>query len=62
MNILTGWKTHLVTTLPAIGLLLVVLVEKFVVDIPGIEVPTDWVTLVLGGLGFGALRSSIVNK
>ena len=62
LNALSGWKTHLVTTLPALTLLALVAVEKFVFDIPGFVIPTDWVPLVLGGLGFGALRSAVDKK
>lgn len=59
---LSGWKTHLVTTVPALVLVGLVLAEKAGVDIPGFVIPTDWVALVLGGLGFGALRSGVAAK
>ena len=62
-GMLGGWKTHLVTTFPALALLAIVVVEKYVgADIPGFVVPADWIQLVLAGLGFGALRSGIANK
>ena len=61
-NILPGWKTHILTTMPALALLGIVIIEKFVFDIPGVSAPADWVTLVLGGLGLGALRSGVAAK
>lgn len=59
---LSGWKTHLVTTLPAFILLALVLIEKASIDIPGFEIPAEWIALVLGGLGFGSLRSGLAAK
>lgn len=61
-NALTGWKTHLVTTVPALVLAALVLAEKAGIDIPGFVIPADWVALVLGGLGFGALRDAVAKK
>jgi len=60
---LAGWKTHLVTTIPALVLAALVVSEKYAgIDIPGFDVPADWVALVLGGLGFGALRDAVAKK
>ena len=60
---LAGWKTHLVTTVPALVLAALVVAEKYAgLDIPGFDVPGDWVALVLGGLGFGALRDAVAKK
>lgn len=60
---LAGWKTHAVTTIPAIALAVLVVAEKYAgIDIPGFDVPADWVTLVLAGLGFGALRDAVAKK
>lgn len=59
---LSGWKTHIVTTFPALILLALVVVEKAGVDIQGFDTPADWVALVLAGLGFGSLRSGVATK
>lgn len=60
---LSGWKTHAATTIPALVLAALVVAEKYAgVDIPGFEVPDGWVALVLGGLGFGALRDAVAKK
>lgn len=61
-NALSGWKTHVVTTIPAIVLAALVVAEKAGIDIPGFVIPGDWVVLVLGGLGFGAVRDAIAKK
>ena len=62
VSALAGWKTHLVTTIPALVLAALVVAEKAGFDIPGFAIPTDWVALVLGGLGFGALRDAVAKK
>lgn len=51
-----NWKTYAVV----VALLGVVAVEKFMgIDIPGVDVSQDWLTIVLGALGLGGLRSAI---
>lgn len=53
---LSGYKTYLV----AGTLLGAVVVEKFLgMDVPGFEVPNDWLVLVLNGLGLATLRAAI---
>lgn len=59
---LAGWKTHIFTTIPALVLAGLVIAEKAGLDIPGFVTPADWVALVLGGLGFGALRDAVAKK
>jgi hypothetical protein len=53
---LTGYKTYLV----AGALLAAVAVEKFLgFDVPGFDVPNDWLLVVLNGLGLASLRAAI---
>jgi hypothetical protein len=51
-----GYRTYII----AATLILVVIVEKGLgIDVPGVDVGSDWLTQVLAALGFGALRAGI---
>jgi hypothetical protein len=53
-----GYRTYII----AVTLVLVVLVEKGLgIDVPGVEVGSDWLTYVLGALGLGTLRAGLAN-
>lgn len=53
-----GYRTYII----AVTLVLVVLVEKGLgIDVPGVEVGSDWLTYVLSALGLGTLRAGIAN-
>lgn len=56
---LNGYRTYVV----AATLLLIVIVEKGLgFDIPGVEVGTDWLLLVLNALGLGTLRAGVSRR
>lgn len=53
-----GYRTYII----AVTLVLVVLVEKGLgIDVPGVEVGSDWLTYVLGALGLGTLRAGVAS-
>lgn len=54
-SFLQGYKTHIIA-----GILIVLGVgQAFGITIPGVELPQDWLVIVLNGLGLSALRSGI---
>ena len=56
LQIGAGYRTYLIAAV----LVLVVLVEKGLgIDIPGIDVGSDWLTHLLAALGLGTLRAGI---
>lgn len=59
MNVLTileGKKTYFTAAV----LLLVVILEKGLrVDVPGVEISSDWLLIVLNAFGLGSLRAAI---
>lgn len=57
-NFAAGYRTYII----AAALVLGVVVEKVLgIDIPGFEVGSDWMTVVLGALGLGTLRAGVSN-
>lgn len=51
-----GYRTYIV----AATLILVVIVEKGLgIDVPGVDVGSDWLTQILAALGLGTLRAGI---
>lgn len=53
-----GYRTYII----AVTLVLVVLVEKGLgIDVPGVEVGSDWLTYLLGALGLGTLRAGVAS-
>lgn len=57
-NFASGYRTYIV----AVVLVLGVITEKVLgIDVPGFEVGSDWMTVVLGALGLGTLRAGISN-
>lgn len=52
---LQGWKIRGLS----IGYVLLILVEKFVFDVPGFVVGDDWLTQILIGLGIYAGRDTL---
>ena len=53
-----GYRTYIIAAV----LVLVVVVEKGLgIDVPGVDVGPDWLTLVLGALGLGTLRAGIAS-
>jgi len=58
MEVLNGFKTYIVAAmLLALGVL-----GMIGIDIPGVPVPDDWITLVLGALGLGSLRAGVAKS
>jgi len=53
-----GYRTYIIATV----LILVVVVEKGLgIDVPGVDVGSDWLTQILAALGLGALRAGLAN-
>lgn len=56
---LTNYKTYIVVA----ALIGVALVEGVAgIDIPGVQLEQNWVEVLLGALGLGALRAAIGKK
>lgn len=53
---LSGWKTYIVVAVMAA---IAVCEGVLGIDIPGAEMSNDWMTILLGSLGLGALRASV---
>lgn len=55
---LEGYKTYIV----AAALALMVVLEKFLgLDVPGVDVSEDWLTLLMGALGLSTLRAGVAS-
>ena len=53
-----GYRTYIIAAV----LVLVVAVEKGLgIDVPGVDVSSDWLTHVLAALGLGTLRAGITG-
>lgn len=53
---LDGYKTYIV----AIGLVLIVIIEKLIgFDVPGVDLGDDWLLVLMNALGLGTLRAGI---
>lgn len=53
-----GHRTYIIASV----LVLVVVVEKVLgINVPGVDVATDWFTHVLAALGLGTLRAGITG-
>lgn len=53
---LDGYKTYIV----AIGLVLIVIIEKLIgFDVPGVDLGHDWLLVLMNALGLGTLRAGI---
>jgi len=58
LQIGAGYRTYIIAAV----LVLVVLVEKGLgIDVPGIDVGSDWLTHLLAALGLGTLRAGIAE-
>ena len=55
MDFLSGYKTYII----AFMLLAVGILGMFGIDIPGAQLPDNWLVLVLNGLGLGGLRLAV---
>ncbi len=54
----TGYRTYIIAAV----LVLVVVVEKGLgIDVPGVDVGSDWLTQILAALGLGTLRAGITG-
>ncbi|WP_174511800.1 hypothetical protein [Methylocella tundrae] len=53
-----GYRTYIIAAV----LVLVVVVEKGLgIDVPGVDVGSDWLTQILAALGLGTLRAGITG-
>lgn len=52
---LSGYKTYIVSGF----LVLIGLLEMVGITIPGVELPDNWLVIVLNGFGLSALRAGI---
>jgi hypothetical protein len=51
-----GYRTYIIAAV----LVLVIVVEKGLgIDVPGVDVGSDWLTQILAALGLGTLRAGI---
>ncbi|MCW2314485.1 hypothetical protein M2322_000005 [Rhodoblastus acidophilus] len=53
-----GYRTYIIA---AVLVLVVVLENGLGIDVPGVDVGSDWLTEILAALGLGSLRAGLAN-